>query len=157
MCAQDSVSSTLQRKWLSLAVGVFLSQVSLTGLAALQALLHHSHFYQEVETMLSLYYPQPAIHPVSVAGFHSALTTPVGSQDTALTAASGSFNGTFIGAEAPVRRDLLLLSCLCTVSNKDITTSDTDVRCELSLNFISLAKKKKKKKKKKLKKCASFC
>ncbi len=82
-------------------VGLF--QVSLTGLAALLALLHHSHFYAELQTMLSMYYPQPAIHPVSVAGLRSPLATPTGSQSTALTAASGSFDATFIGIGAQVK------------------------------------------------------
>ena len=77
--------------------------MSLTGLSALLALLHHSQFYQEVHTMLTIYYPQPAIHPVSVAGVNSPLTTPLGSQDTAITLASGSFSDTFIGIGAQVK------------------------------------------------------
>ena len=81
----------------------YILQVSLTGMSALLALLHHSQFYQEVQTMLTMYYPQPAIHPVSVAGVNSPLTTPLGSQDTAITLTSGSFNDTFIGTGAPVK------------------------------------------------------
>ena len=36
-------------------------QVSLMGLTALLALLHHSQFYREMSLVLSSYYPQPTI------------------------------------------------------------------------------------------------
>ncbi|XP_053402565.1 rotatin-like [Mercenaria mercenaria] len=39
------------------------SQVSLTGLTALLALLHHCQFYREMTVLLSSYYPQPTIQP----------------------------------------------------------------------------------------------
>lgn len=38
-------------------------QVSLTGLTALLALLHHCQFYREMTILLSSYYPQPTIQP----------------------------------------------------------------------------------------------
>ena len=59
-------------------------QVSLMGLAALLALLHHSHFYREMSILLANYYPQPAIHPVSVAG-GSPQSSPAMSQATMTT------------------------------------------------------------------------
>lgn len=38
-------------------------QVSLVGLTALLALLHHCQFYREMTVLLSSYYPQPNIQP----------------------------------------------------------------------------------------------
>lgn len=63
--------------------------VSLVGLSALLALLHHSNFYQQMMVLLSNYYPQPTIHPVSVVG-GSMGTTPGGSQATMTTSGSGT-------------------------------------------------------------------
>ena len=62
------------------------------GLTALLALLHHSSFYQEMLVLLSNYYPQPDIHPVSVASA-SISDTPLGSQATMTT--SGELNNKF--------------------------------------------------------------
>ncbi|CAH1779766.1 unnamed protein product [Owenia fusiformis] len=59
------------------------SQV-LTGKRALIALLEHSNFYPEIHNMLSNYYPQPLIHPVSIAA-QSPCRTPLGSQSTLTT------------------------------------------------------------------------
>lgn len=59
-------------------------QVSMAGLTALLALLHHMQFYQEIEVMMAKYYPQPAIHPVSVVE-GGAQTTPSGSDTTVST------------------------------------------------------------------------
>ncbi|KAL5022092.1 hypothetical protein ScPMuIL_001247 [Solemya velum] len=58
--------------------------VSMAGLTALLALLHHMQFYQEIVVMVSKYYPQPAIHPVSVVE-GGAQTTPSGSDTTVST------------------------------------------------------------------------
>ena len=40
-------------------------QVSLVGLTALLALLHHSHFYQEMLVVFTNFYAQPTIQHVS--------------------------------------------------------------------------------------------
>ena len=42
-------------------------QVSLVGLTALLALLHHSHFYQEMLVVFTNFYAQPTIQHVSAA------------------------------------------------------------------------------------------
>ena len=41
-------------------------QVSLVGLNALLALLHHSHFYQQVSAMLASFFPASVLQPVLV-------------------------------------------------------------------------------------------
>ena len=43
----------------------YLLQVSLVGLSALLALLHHSQFYSEVLVMFSNFYAQPIIQPIT--------------------------------------------------------------------------------------------
>ncbi|XP_064598734.1 rotatin-like [Liolophura sinensis] len=53
--------------------------LSLVGLPALLALLHHSQFYQEMTVLCENFFPQPAIHPVSVA------SSPPGSHATSQT------------------------------------------------------------------------
>ncbi|KAK3610373.1 hypothetical protein CHS0354_008649 [Potamilus streckersoni] len=60
-------------------------QVSLIGLTALLALLHHSQFYREMLIVLSNYYPQPSIYP------------PV-SSDIFLSHVSGSSSDTTLGS-----------------------------------------------------------
>lgn len=40
-------------------------QVSLVGLTALMALLHHSHFYQEMLVVFTNFYAQPTIQQIS--------------------------------------------------------------------------------------------
>ncbi|KAK2169790.1 hypothetical protein LSH36_7g17006 [Paralvinella palmiformis] len=69
------------------------TQVSLVGLSALLALLHHSQFYHEMMVLLSNYYPQPAIHPVSVAG-RSPQSSHHTSQGTLTTTGSVTPGGT---------------------------------------------------------------
>ncbi|KAL3860206.1 hypothetical protein ACJMK2_010362 [Sinanodonta woodiana] len=77
-------------------------QVSLIGLTALLALLHHSQFYREMLIVLSNYYPQPSIYPtVSSDNFLSNISgsssnTTVGSNttgDAGLMQGSGRFHG----------------------------------------------------------------
>ena len=41
-------------------------QVSLVGLNALLALLHHSYFYQQLAAMLSSFFPATVLQPVLV-------------------------------------------------------------------------------------------
>jgi hypothetical protein len=68
-------------------------QVSLVGLSALLALLHHSEFYQEMMILLSNYYPQPAIHPISVVD-SSPHNSAQGSQATLTTNGQCTETGT---------------------------------------------------------------
>ncbi|XP_060587035.1 rotatin-like, partial [Ruditapes philippinarum] len=56
-------SESDHKTWLGPVVMDTESQVSLTGLTALLALLHHCQFYREMTVLLSSYYPQPTIQP----------------------------------------------------------------------------------------------
>ncbi|XP_077983359.1 rotatin-like [Glandiceps talaboti] len=72
------------------------TQVSLIGLPALIALLHHYQFYSEIVTMLNNYYADSTIVPVSIMEDTSATSTP----NTAATASPSTLtttvdNGTF--------------------------------------------------------------
>jgi rotatin len=88
------------------------TRVSLMGLPALLALLHHSHFYKEMSVLLNNYYPQPAIHPVSVAG-GPALSSKASSQATMTTSGSVTPGGS---------ASLLQASRISTPSNRMTST-----------------------------------
>ncbi|XP_013417729.1 rotatin-like [Lingula anatina] len=65
------------------------NQVALVGTSALMALLHHSHFYQEMVVLLSSYYPYITVHPIKVAS-NSPGQVSTASQSTLTTSESGT-------------------------------------------------------------------
>ncbi|KAL4234763.1 hypothetical protein ACF0H5_006405 [Mactra antiquata] len=57
-------------------------QVSLTGLTALLALLHHCQFYREMTVLLSSYYPQPTIQPSITSELYQLSASASASEST---------------------------------------------------------------------------
>ncbi|XP_062593037.1 rotatin-like isoform X3 [Saccostrea cucullata] len=69
MTSQSMPSSSVeaeQSTWQGPVVTDDESKVSLVGLTALIALLHHSHFYQEMLVVFTNFYAQPTIQQISV-------------------------------------------------------------------------------------------
>ncbi|CAD5117692.1 DgyrCDS6443 [Dimorphilus gyrociliatus] len=75
-------STALQGVWLGPIIRN--EEENLFGLAALDKLLHYGHFFFEIRTLISHYFFQPAIHPVSAVP-SSRTQTSAGSSSAATT------------------------------------------------------------------------
>ncbi|XP_070575583.1 rotatin-like [Ptychodera flava] len=88
-------------KWQGPSVQDEETQVSLVGLPALIALLHHYQFYPEIVSMLNNYYADSTIAPVSimddVSASSSSVTQATASPSTLITTVeNGTFNASHV-------------------------------------------------------------
>lgn len=96
-------SAALQGVWLGPIIRN--EENNLIGLAALDALLHYGHFFSELRTMISHYFFQPAIHPVSVVpSSHTQTSIGSSSGGTTLTETS-SFRSSISNDQISPRPD----------------------------------------------------